>query len=34
MSEENVEIALKAMEAFNRRDRDAYLSLAGLTEQP
>ena len=27
MSEENVEIARQAMEAFNRRDRDAYLLL-------
>ena len=27
MSEENVEIAQKAMEAFNRRDRDAWLAL-------
>ena len=27
MSEENVEIARTAMEAFNRRDRDAWLAL-------
>ncbi len=27
MSEENVEIAWTAMEAFNRRDRDAWLAL-------
>jgi ketosteroid isomerase-like protein len=27
MSEQNVEIARKAMEAFNRHDRDAYLRL-------
>ena len=27
MSEANVEIARKAMEAFNRRDRDAWLAL-------
>ena len=27
MSQENVEIARKAMEAFNRRDRDAWLAL-------
>ena len=27
MSQENVAIALRAMEAFNRRDREAYLRL-------
>ena len=29
MSHETVEIARKALEAFNRRDRDAWLQLMG-----